>query len=81
MGQLTSTSCGEFFDKAEEPDRCRCKKIVLNAYEGLCRSGMCENEAVESAAHVLRYHHPSSKAESRAVVECWVFENSHQAVN
>lgn len=78
---MESVSCEEFFDKAEDPDACRCKGIVLNAYDSLRRGGVSEREAVKIVTKVLKYHHPSPSIEAKTVVECWVFENSHQSVN
>ena len=69
-------NCGEFFDKAEDPDTCKCKGIVLNAYETLRRSGVSEREATQIGARILKYHHPSPSIEAKTVVECWVFEQS-----
>lgn len=76
-----SVSCVEFFDKAEDPDTCRCKGIVLNAYDSLRKGGVSEREAVKIVTRVLKYHHPSPSVEAKMVVECWVFENSQQSVN
>ena len=74
-------SCTEFFDKAEDPDRCKCKGIVLNAYAALRAGGMSDLEAVRAATRILKYHHPSPSIEAKTVVECWVFEQSQQAAN
>lgn len=74
-------SCVEVFDKAEDPDTCKCKGIVLNAYEGLRHSGVAEREAIKIVTKVLKYHHPSPSIEAKTVVECWVFENSQRSVN
>jgi len=71
-----SVTCGEFFDKAEDPDACRCKGIVLKTYGTLRQSGVSDREAVQMAARVLKYHHPSPSLEAKTVVECWVFEHS-----
>lgn len=78
---MESVSCGEFFDKAEDPDTCKCKGIVLNAYGALRKNGVAEHEAVKIATRILKYHHPSPSVEARTVVECWVFENSRRSVN
>lgn len=75
---IESVSCLEFFDKAEDPDTCKCKGIVLNAYGALRRSGVNEREAIQMATRILKHHHPSPSVEAKTVVECWVFENSHQ---
>jgi hypothetical protein len=72
-----SVSCNEFFDKAEDPDTCRCKGIVLNAYESLTKNGVSDREAIKIVTRVLKYHHPSPSADAKTVVECWVFENTH----
>lgn len=69
------------FDKAEEPDRCRCKGIVLKAYAALREDGMSDREAIRAATRVLRYHHPSPSVEAKTVVECWVFEHTRGAVH
>ncbi|MEM6781968.1 MAG: hypothetical protein AAF569_08915 [Pseudomonadota bacterium] len=74
-------SCFEVFDKADDPEACKCKGIVLNAYGNLRAHGMPESEALKAASRILRHHHPSSVAESRNVVECWIFEHSRQAAN
>ncbi len=74
-------TCGEFFDKAEDPDTCKCKGIVLNAYDGLRQSGVSDREAIKIVTKVLKYHHPSPSVEAKTVVECWVFENSRQSLN
>lgn len=81
MAQIDPVNCVEVFDKAEEPERCRCKNIVLNAYGELREHGMSDREAIQAAARILRYHHPSPSLEAKTVVECWVFENSHRAAN
>lgn len=73
-----SVSCNEFFDKAEDPDTCKCKGIVLNAYETLRRNGVSEKDATSMVARVLKYHHPSPSIEAKTVVECWIFENSRR---
>jgi hypothetical protein len=75
------TSCLELFDKAEDPDACKCKGIVLNAYGALRQSGVNEREAIKIVTRVLKYHHPSPSVEAKTVVECWVFEHSHQSLN
>lgn len=76
-----SVSCTELFDKAEDPDTCKCKGIVLNAYGALRKSGVAEREAIKIVTKVLKYHHPSPSIEAKTVVECWVFEQSQQSVN
>jgi hypothetical protein len=76
-----SVSCIEFFDKAEDPDTCKCKGIVLNAYDNLRKSGVSDREAIKIVTKVLKYHHPSPSVEAKTVVECWVFEQSHQSLN
>lgn len=76
-----SVSCLEFFDKAEDPDTCKCKGIVLNAYGTLRRNGVNEREAMQIATRVLKHHHPSPTVEARTVVECWVFESSQRLAN
>lgn len=81
MVPVDSVSCMEFFDKAEDPDTCKCKGIVLSAYDSLRKSGVSEREAVKIVTRVLKYHHPSPSVEAKTVVECWVFENSHQSLN
>lgn len=77
----SAVSCVEVFDKAEDPDTCKCKGIVLNAYAGLRHSGVPEREAIKIVTKVLKYHHPSPSIEAKTVVECWVFENSERSVN
>lgn len=77
MTEVDPVNCVEFFDKAEEPERCRCKNIVLTAYDNLRQSGVSEREAIIAGANILRYHHPSPSREAKTVVECWVFEHSH----
>ncbi|MFA5592229.1 MAG: hypothetical protein WC989_02820 [Micavibrio sp.] len=74
-------TCHEFFDKADDPDTCKCKNIVLNAYGALCRSGVSDREAIKIVTKVLKYHHPGPSVEARTVVECWVFENSRRGLN
>ena len=81
MGQIVSNSCFEVFDKAEEPERCKCKGIVLNAYNNLRASGMSEKEAIKTVVPVLRYHHPGPSVEAKNVVECWVFQQSREAAH
>ncbi len=76
-----SVSCLEVFDKAEDPDTCKCKGIVLNAFGALRKSGVNEREAIKIVTKVLKYHHPSPSIEAKTVVECWVFENSQRSVN
>ncbi len=72
-------NCVEFFDKAQEPERCRCKDIVLTAYDNLRGHGLSEREAIIAGMHILRYHHPSPSREAKTVVECWVFEHSQHS--
>ena len=81
MGKAVSNSCFEVFDKAEEPERCKCKGIVLNAYNNLRASGMSEREAIKTVVPVLRYHHPSPSFEAKNVVECWVFQQSLESAH
>lgn len=81
MGKPVSKNCFDTFDKADDPDACKCKGIVLKTYGTLRQSGVGEREALQVSARVLRYHHPSSAAQSKAVVECWVFENSARAAH
>jgi len=76
-----NTPCLEVFDKAEDPDACKCKGIVLNAYDALKKNGVNEREAINIVTKVLKYHHPSPSIEAKAVVECWVFENSRHRAN
>lgn len=76
-----SVSCVEVFDKAEDPDTCKCKGIVLNAYDALRHSGVAEREAIKIVTKVLKYHHPSPSIEAKTVVECWVFEQSRSSMN
>jgi hypothetical protein len=76
-----SAGCLELFDKAEDPDACKCKGIVLNAFTALKNNGVNEREAVKIVTKILKYHHPSPSIEAKTVVECWVFEHSHQSVN
>lgn len=76
-----SVSCVEFFDKAEDPDACKCKGIVLSAYDALRKGGVAEREAIKIVTRVLKYHHPSPSIEAKTVVECWVFEQSRRSVN
>lgn len=71
----------EVFDKAEDPDTCKCKGIVLNAYSALRHSGVTEREAIKIVTKVLKYHHPSPSIEAKTVVECWVFEDSRKSVH
>lgn len=78
---IQGVTCTEFFDKAEDPDTCKCKGIVLNAYGLLRQSGVSDKEAIKIVTKVLKYHHPSPSIEAKTVVECWVFEDSHQSVN
>ncbi len=78
---LENTSCFEVFDKADDPDTCKCKGIVLNAYDALRKSGVTEKEATSMVARVLKYHHPSPSIEAKTVVECWIFENSRQSAH
>lgn len=81
MSVPVSQNCFDVFDKADEPDTCKCKGIVLNVYKTLRANGVGEREALQMCARVLRYHHPSSAYESKNVVECWVFQNSHTAAH
>lgn len=78
---IESVNCLQFFDKAEDPDTCKCKGIVMNTYGTLRRSGVNEREAVQIATRVLRHHHPSPSVEAKTVVECWVFETSQRQAN
>jgi len=79
--QIERHNCVEVFDKAEEPERCRCKGIVLNAVGEMRKSGMCERDVIQAATRILRYHHPSPSVEAKTVVECWMFEASHSAAH
>ncbi len=78
---VESVSCVEFFDKAEDPDTCKCKGIVLNAYKALRMDGVSDREAIKIVTKVLKYHHPSPSVEAKTVVECWVFENSQRSAH
>ncbi len=76
-----SVTCHEVFDKAEDPDTCKCKGIVLNAYSALRHDGVSEREAIKIVTKVLKYHHPSPSVEAKTVVECWVFEQSQSSAH
>jgi hypothetical protein len=73
--------CPVVFDKAEDIETCKHKKIVLNAYCGLCKCGVGHCEAIKIAARLLKLHHPAPTDDVQTVVECWVFKNSNQSVN
>lgn len=77
----SGVGCVELFDKAEDPDTCKCKGIVLNAYKALRCDGVSDREAIKIVTKVLKYHHPSPSVEAKTVVECWVFEQSKRSVN
>lgn len=79
--EVDPVNCVEHFDKAEEPERCRCKDIVLKAYDNLRAHGLSDREAIIAGTNILRYHHPSPSREAKTVVECWVFEHSHTAAH
>lgn len=71
-------SCFEVFDQVEDPNACKCRGIVLNAYANMKDHGMSDREAIKAATKILQYHHPSPGPEARNVVECWIFQNSAQ---
>lgn len=71
-----ATSCGEFFDKAEDPEPCKCRGIVLRTYDSLMANGVSEGEAIKVATNVLKYHHPCASATAKTIVECWVHKHS-----
>ena len=80
----SGSGCGCFLKLLQEFEAesgVNCKDIVLNAYCGLCKSGVGECEAKKIAARILKYHRPTPGAIAEDVVECWVFEESRANVN
>lgn len=56
-----------------DTEPCICKPAVVRAYQGMMASGSGENDALEVATRVLRYHHPEMPAQRILVtVERWV---------
>lgn len=77
-----NSKCLEVFDKVDNPHACKCKGIVLKTYANLVNdNAISHKEALNIATRVLRFHHQSSSVEAKAVVECWLFENSRQAAH
>lgn len=77
---MSDFSCKEvIFDAANNAVRCKCKPAALNAYTGMLEHGSSENEAVEAAYRIYRYHHPlDTKEDSRLTVERWIYsERAH----
>lgn len=69
--------CTQFFDKADDPQSCKCRGIVLKTFDSLVQSGVNKTEAIKVASNVLRYHHPCPSITANTIVECWV----HKHVN
>ena len=74
---MTDIKCREIiFDGANNPVRCKCKPAALKAYNGMLGSGSSEDEAVEAAYRIYRYHHPlDTKEDSRLTVERWIYSD------
>lgn len=65
----------------DDPETCRMKDCVLNAYCGLSKCGVGHCEAVRIASRLLKLNNPSSTYVAQNIVECWVFKNSQKSVN
>ena len=81
MTQFEPLSCADLLEDADDPHNCKCKGIVLNAYNNLLKSGLSEGEAIRLSVPVLRHHHVSASYELKTVVECWVHEQQQGAVH
>ena len=73
--------CGSFFDKAEDPEPCKCQSIVLKTFDSLTSKGMSKGEAIKVATNVLKYHHPCPTSTANTIVECWVHKHTHDSVH
>lgn len=73
---MSEFSCKEIlFDGANNEIRCKCKPAAMRAYNGMLTSGSAEQEAVEAAYRIYRYHHPmDTKEDSRLTVERWIYQ-------
>lgn len=78
MHQIESLSCADLLEDADDPHNCKCKGIVLNAYQNLVDRGFSEGEAIRLVVPVLRHHHSSPSFELKTVVECWVHEEQQK---
>ena len=72
---MSEFSCKEItFDAANNEIRCKCKPAALKAYQGMKQLGAAEQEAVEAAYRIYRYHHPQDTPEdSHLTVERWIY--------
>lgn len=81
MTQIESLTCADLLEDADDPHNCKCKGIVLNAYNNLVQKGIPQREAIKLVVPVLRHHHVSASYELKTVVECWVHEQSQGTVH
>lgn len=60
-------------DAAECGERCKCRGIVLKAYNGMLDTGAPKRTAMDVASKVYIYHHPEDAGpRARLIVERWV---------
>lgn len=78
---IEDLTCADLLEDADDPHNCKCKAIVLNAYQNLLDKGVSEGLAINMVVPVLRHHHPSPSYELKTVVECWVHEQHAGAVH
>ena len=76
-----ANDCGQFFDKADDPESCKCRDIVLRTFDSLRESGVAKGEAIKVASNVLRYHHPCPSTTANTIVECWVHKHTRDSIH
>jgi hypothetical protein len=81
MADIETLSCADLLKDADDPHNCKCKGIVLNAYNNLIKKGLSDGEAIKLVVPVLRHHHVSPSYELKTVIECWVHEQQARTVH
>jgi hypothetical protein len=79
--EIEQLSCADLLEEADDPHFCKCKDIVLNAYNNLKNSGLSESEAINIVVPILKHHHASPTFELKTVIECWVREHKKSALH
>lgn len=60
------------FDAARDPERCKCRKAVLQAYKIMCLDEP-QGVALEAAIRIYRYHNPQDCSDTaHLTVERWI---------
>ena len=72
-----SADCSDLFEDADDPESCKCRNVVLQAYDNLTALGMPRTQVIDAATTILRHHHSCSSVTAKTIVECWV----HKHVN